>query len=302
MSLLVATARRDTTFLPPGGDLLPTIRPAIGTTSGGEGAGTVLPGGPRACGSARERPCSQGSRSLPIGGEASWRRKGSRPRRNGSSMLARESGLTPRLLGAVAFARRAERMPTCEETARTPYTDIDFAAYGRRRRRRSARCSRGRATSTTPTLRRSEGSRLVAEHPRTGMHLDVFLDKLEFCHTVPWKDRLEIDPETIPLAELLLQKMQIVEINEKDLIDTIMLLLEFPLGDDDDETINIGWSPRLRQGLGLVADAHHEPGQGRGRWRRTTSSSPTTRQACHGAGPGRPRSDRGRAEVDAAGS
>ncbi len=107
----------------------------------------------------------------------------------------------------------------------------------------------------------SEGSRLVAEHPGTGMHIDVFLDKLEFCHTVPWKGRLEIDPETIPLAELLLQKMQIVEINEKDLIDTITLLLEFPLGGSDDDTINIdriaaicakdwGWWRTLTMNLG----------------------------------------------------
>jgi hypothetical protein len=109
----------------------------------------------------------------------------------------------------------------------------------------------------------SEGTRLVAEHPASGMHIDVFLDKLEFCHTVPWKGRLELDPETIPLAELLLQKMQIVEINEKDLIDTIMLLLEFPLGHHDDETINIdrvaglcgkdwGWWRTLTMNLGKV--------------------------------------------------
>jgi hypothetical protein len=38
---------------------------------------------------------------------------------------------------------------------------------------------------------------------------------------------------------MLLEKMQIVQINEKDVIDTIMLLLEHPLGDIDKETINI---------------------------------------------------------------
>ena len=124
----------------------------------------------------------------------------------------------------------------------------------------------------------SEGTRLVAEHAGIGMHIDVFLDKLEFCHTVLWKDRLELDPETIPLAELLLQKMQIVEINEKDLIDTIMLLLEFPLGDNDDETINVdrvarvcakdwGWWRTLTMNLDKV-----------GRWPSTTSSSPTRRR------------------------
>jgi hypothetical protein len=34
--------------------------------------------------------------------------------------------------------------------------------------------------------------------------------------------------------------MQIVKINEKDLIDTIMLLREHPIGDTDRETINAG--------------------------------------------------------------
>jgi hypothetical protein len=42
-----------------------------------------------------------------------------------------------------------------------------------------------------------------------------------------------------------MEKMQIVRINEKDVIDTIMLLLEHPLGDHDKETINIGWVARL---------------------------------------------------------
>ena len=43
---------------------------------------------------------------------------------------------------------------------------------------------------------------------------------------------------TLPLAELLLEKMQIVQINEKDLIDTIILLREHPVGDRDEETVN----------------------------------------------------------------
>jgi hypothetical protein len=44
---------------------------------------------------------------------------------------------------------------------------------------------------------------------------------------------------TIPLAELFLEKMQIAKINEKDLIDTIMLLREFDLGDTDGNFINM---------------------------------------------------------------
>jgi hypothetical protein len=64
------------------------------------------------------------------------------------------------------------------------------------------------------------------------------MDRLDFCHPIPWKGRLEVDYPTIPLAELVLEKMQIVKINEKDIIDTIMLLREHEVGQDDDDRIN----------------------------------------------------------------
>jgi len=44
---------------------------------------------------------------------------------------------------------------------------------------------------------------------------------------------------------MLLEKMQIVRINEKDIIDTVMLLLEHPLGDEDHETIHVGRISKL---------------------------------------------------------
>jgi hypothetical protein len=154
--------------------------------------------------------------------------------------LARERDVVLRLLGAVAFARRCPNHAYLRERLGRHYTDIDFAAYGREADRVRGLLADAEYREDPHVYVASEGSRIVAEHPGIGMHVDVFLDKLEFCHTVPWKDRLELDPDTIPLAEMLLQKMQIVEINEKDLIDTITLLLEFPLGDSDRDTINIG--------------------------------------------------------------
>ena len=54
-----------------------------------------------------------------------------------------------------------------------------------------------------------------------------------------------MDQPTLPLAEMLLEKMQIVKINEKDIIDTLMLLLEHPLGDHDQETIHIARISKL---------------------------------------------------------
>ena len=81
-------------------------------------------------------------------------------------------------------------------------------------------------------------SRLIYNHPSTGLHVDVFIDKLDFCHQIPWAGRLEIDDPTIPLAELLLEKMQIIKLNEKDVIDTIMLIREHSIGNNDNEIIN----------------------------------------------------------------
>jgi hypothetical protein len=162
--------------------------------------------------------------------------------------LAREEGVALRLVGALAFARRCPRHAYLQDQLGRAYTDIDFAAYGRDARRIEAMLIRAGYASDHQLYVDSGGSRMVLEHPGTGLHLDVFLDELSFCHTVPWKGRLEIDADTIPLAEMLLQKMQIVEINEKDLIDTIMLLLEHPLGGDDRDTINVERVARLCAG------------------------------------------------------
>jgi hypothetical protein len=70
------------------------------------------------------------------------------------------------------------------------------------------------------------------------LHVDIFYEGLEMCHDISFKGRLEVDYPTIPLAELLLEKMQIVKINEKDLIDTIMLLREHDISDNDKDVIN----------------------------------------------------------------
>lgn len=153
--------------------------------------------------------------------------------------VTRVEGVTLRLLGALAFAKRCPGHVHLQEALGRAYTDIDFAAYGREADRVRVLLASDGYVADPQVFVDSEGTRIVAEHPQSGLHLDVFFDKLDFCHTIPFAGRLDVDLDTIPLAEMLLQKMQIVEINEKDLIDTIMLLLEYQLGDDDHDTVNI---------------------------------------------------------------
>jgi hypothetical protein len=52
------------------------------------------------------------------------------------------------------------------------------------------------------------------------------------CHRIPFKGRLDLDSPTICTTDLLLEKMQIVEINLKDFKDTVVLMLEHPLSNE----------------------------------------------------------------------
>lgn len=153
--------------------------------------------------------------------------------------LAAEQGLTLRVLGSLAFHIHCQRYDNLQKQLGRAYTDIDYAGY------------KAQAAKIGPFLSKLgyredlnvnilfAGERLIYNHPSSGLHIDIFFDKLNFCHEVNWVGRLEVDQPTLPLAEMLLEKMQIVKINEKDIIDTLMLLLEHSLGDDDHEVINI---------------------------------------------------------------
>jgi hypothetical protein len=68
--------------------------------------------------------------------------------------------------------------------------------------------------------------------------LDLFVGSFEMCHKIPVADRLDADPDTVPLAELLLTKLQIVELNEKDLRDTLALVVDHEIADHDADAIN----------------------------------------------------------------
>jgi hypothetical protein len=72
-----------------------------------------------------------------------------------------------------------------------------------------------------------------------GRQIDVFIGNFTMCHTLPLADRLDVEPLTIPLAELFLSKAQIVELNRKDILDLLALLLDHEAGTGDEETINV---------------------------------------------------------------
>jgi len=143
-----------------------------------------------------------------------------------------------RLVGALAFRTHCPQYGYIQDALGRKFTDIDFASYPRFTRDILRFFTElGYKEDKTVTQLFGE-SRMLFHDPLYGRHIDVFFNKLDFCHPVPFIGRLEVETLTLPLAELLLEKLQIVKINEKDLIDTIMLLREHAVGDSDQETIN----------------------------------------------------------------
>ncbi len=175
-----------------------------------------------------------------------------------------EQGVHLRIIGALAFWHHCPQFGFIQEKLNRVYTDIDFAGYGKQNDAiRKFFVSIGYDEDLEINAFHAEGGRLIFNNPTNHIHVDVFMDKLDFCHPIPWKGRLEVDSPTIPLAELLLEKMQIVKINEKDIIDTIMLLREHEICGDDEDHVNSARVAKLCAGeWGLWRTTTHEPREG----------------------------------------
>ena len=77
--------------------------------------------------------------------------------------------------------------------------------------------------------------RQIYTSSKSSLHVDIFFDKLSFNHIIDLGKRLAIDPFTISLADLFLEKLQIVKISEKDAKDTVVLVHEHDFGSQSDK-------------------------------------------------------------------
>ncbi|MCW3066150.1 MAG: hypothetical protein JWN32_3322 [Solirubrobacterales bacterium] len=87
--------------------------------------------------------------------------------------------------------------------------------------------------------------RLLFLDTGNGRQVDVFVGSFQMCHQLPVQERLLVAPDTLPLADLLLTKLQIFTLNEKDQRDALTLLFHHPLGDGDDRETNAAWVAEL---------------------------------------------------------
>ena len=125
------------------------------------------------------------------------------------------------------------------------YPDIDFVADRHEQRRLSTFFSNMGYLPDKAFNTLNGGRRQIYYDTQIGRHIDIFVGDFEMCHKLPLRDRLGLHPVTLPLAELLLTKTQIVELNRKDALDLIALLLDNELGACDEGMINLERVARL---------------------------------------------------------
>jgi len=152
---------------------------------------------------------------------------------------AEKQGVILRLMGAIAVRLQCPNFSNLHREMGRVITDIDFVGYEKQTSKIEKVLESLDYVSRPLSYSFTMLGRLIFTHKTSGRHVDVFLNKLAMCHTINYSERLELDNPTVPLAELLLQKMQIVQLSEKDVIDTMIMFLEHDLGDGDENMINI---------------------------------------------------------------
>lgn len=184
---------------------------------------------------------------------------------------AESAGVDLRAIGGIAVALRAPSIRQFR-TIRT-YHDIDLVG----RQPRGAIEAALSALGYEPARRFNtlNGADRLLFHDPSGRRVDVFLDQLRMCHDLRFGERLTVDRWTLPLADLLLSKLQIVELTGRDAQDIAALFADHELTEDD-AGISLrrvrsvcasdwGWWRTVDANLGgLVA-----------RWREEASGGPT---------------------------
>lgn len=157
--------------------------------------------------------------------------------------VAGEKDIVLRLIGGLAFSVRCPS--ASHEGLKRKYVDIDFVGYSKQSKGTKQLFSELGYVPRDRFNAMNGDSRLIFNDMENQRRVDIFLDEFRMCHRFDFRDRLGIDERTIPLADLLATKLQIIEINQKDMKDIFSLLVDFEVGETDDGMINGSYLARL---------------------------------------------------------
>lgn len=156
---------------------------------------------------------------------------------------AQEAGIPVRLIGGLAVRFLTPDYPPRARDGQ----DLDLASVSTHRKALSEfLVSRGYEADRT--FNALYGHKQLYFASPSGRAIDVLVDRLEMSHTLEFAARIERMPHTLDPCDLLLSKLQIFELNEKDAQDVLYLTSAFEVREGDEAgTIGLG---RFRGVLG----------------------------------------------------
>jgi len=145
---------------------------------------------------------------------------------------ASNAGIQLRLLGGLAVRVLCPDFPPRLRRDQ----DIDFGCLSKGRKAvvaylESAGCQPDRRFNSL------NGDRQMYFNAPSGRPIDVMVDQLTMCHVLDFRPRFNSLPITLDVADLLLTKLQIIEINEKDARDIVHLLSAYPIHNAEHESV-----------------------------------------------------------------
>ena len=148
---------------------------------------------------------------------------------------AKKQNFTLRITGGIAIFNLIEKNVPIREllvknrkagkSATSTFADLDLVGYSKETKKLNTLFLEQYQFQKDKIINALFGDRRrIYYHPEGTFHVDVFLDKLEFNHDIDIRGRLELDYPNLNPDDLLLTKLQIHYINDKDLLDIIALL------------------------------------------------------------------------------
>jgi len=146
-------------------------------------------------------------------------------------------GITLRLLGAIAIRHHSE---TARKDMARHLTDLDFIGYGKERKKIDSLLQElGYTPDWAFNTLHPSNIRFRRNSGTSNIGVDIWLDVFEMCHRFDFTRRLHLDKPTLPITDLLMTKLQIVELNEKDVKDIFSLVLDHKVAESDEDTESI---------------------------------------------------------------
>jgi hypothetical protein len=149
------------------------------------------------------------------------------PEAVGLARGAADAGLGLKLLGGLAVRVLCPDFPP----RLRPGQDMDFACLSKGRKKVMAYLEQS-GCEPDRRFNNLNGDRQMYFNAPSGRPIDVMVDRLTMCHTLDFRPSFDRLPLTVDAVDVLLSKLQIVELNEKDARDLLHLLGGVPVGTD----------------------------------------------------------------------